>query len=291
MKLCIGVVLYNPDIIQLKVNMEQLNSLGTAVVYFDNGSSNIADIRNVLKNTSFPLIEAKINLGIATALNELMKYAKSNEIDWVLSMDQDATVSDNTITEYLKYIEDSEIGIMCPKIIKLGVDVNNKKSKIDKVKQVEKCPTSGTFLRTSVWEEVGGYDDDLFIDYVDYDMCIKVRVAGYKILRISEAKLFQNLGAVTKISSIYLLGNLLNSNRIKKAAYTFNHSPKRNYFFVRNGIFIIKKYKKNINVRHEYFFIIKWELKKLLFESNRIEQFKSIRSGIKDSKKMIGAKK
>ena len=35
------------------------------------------------------------------------------------------------------------------------------------------------------FEAVGGFNEDQFIDLVDYDFCTKVRKKGYKVIQLS----------------------------------------------------------------------------------------------------------
>lgn len=67
-----------------------------------------------------------------------------------------------------------------------------------------------------VIDKVGGMNDDMFIDGVDFEWCLRARNYGYKILQCTSAKLIHELG---------------NGNSDK----VLSHSPNREYYIVRNS--------------------------------------------------------
>lgn len=78
------------------------------------------------------------NQGIAFALNQILNWAKSQRYSWVLTMDQDSICSVNMIDEYLKYINDQKIALICPFVLnngKITFDEYNK-MKLPKVNNI-----------------------------------------------------------------------------------------------------------------------------------------------------------
>lgn len=278
-KFAVGFVLYKPNISTLEDTIDQFSDYSDEIVLFNNGISD-SDLA-YLRKCNRTIIGSGENIGIASALNGIMSYVKENfTADWVIVSDQDAKYSGNIINAYSKFTNDPNIGAICPQIVKTD---NSQLFVLEDVfMEVERCPTSGMAMRVSDWLKVGKYDDDLFIDYVDYDMCEKILLNNQKIIRTKKVALIQNLGNSSRVKSVYLVGKLLRSSRIKKMATIFNHSPKRNYYFVRNSIIYLKKYGQYIDKRKECMFIFKWELKKLLFEEKKLRQLKAIRDGLKD---------
>ena len=127
----------------------------------------------------------------------------------------------------------------------------------------------------------------MFIDYVDYDICIKLKIAGYFIYRINSAFIIQELGKAQVIKFIEKIGKLLNVKKIINFSHTYNHSPLRNYYFVRNALFYQSKYKNYIDLNKDRMFVLKWELKKLLLEPKKLAILESIFHGYKDYKKHV----
>jgi rhamnosyltransferase len=55
--------------------------------------------------------------------------------------------------------------------------------------------TSGSMFRIAAWRQIGGFDEDLFLDLVDTDYCLRVRKSGYTIAVASGARLAHRRGA------------------------------------------------------------------------------------------------
>lgn len=277
------IVTYNPDLNILKTNVENLFEQGFKIIIIDNNSNNIEKFSGL---DSIKIIRLTENMGIAYALNKGMEAALQKGATWVLALDQDTKVADNLLEEYKKFIDLPNVAALSPRVIKKGLPIDN--SDCDSVIEINKCPTSGFFMKTSLWDQVGRYDDWMFIDYVDYDMCAKLKVNGYHIYRVNTTYIIQNLGKIKVNQKLYKIGSLFHLKKISNFAITYNHNSIRNYYFVRNGLYYIHKYNKFIDKRYEIKFIIKWELKKLILEPNKKLTIKSIINGYKDYKNKIG---
>ncbi|EOL49393.1 glycosyltransferase [Enterococcus caccae] len=281
-KICAGIVTYNPEIELLIKNLNLIKRQVEKIYIFDNGSSNLENIKEIDKDIE--VISVGKNVGIAKALNNIMQHASDEEYEWVLSMDQDTLLGENVIKKYSEYLNDESVGILTLKVIRKSSEqkIIYETPSNNLVDSVQRCPTSGMLLKTSLWEAAGKYDEWMFIDYVDYDMCQKILLLDKKILRINEAYMIQNLGD-TKEGS--LLGKAFSRSKsltLNRWARTFNHNPNRNYYYMRNSIYFIRKYKNHIKVKQEVKKIFSWELKKLLFEKQKLSQFLVIIKGIKD---------
>ena len=271
------IVTYNPEISRLVQNIDNLAKQGFSVVIVDNNSEN----RDIIKKSeqTYKGIYLDKNYGIAKALNVGMEYAVSKGAKWILSSDQDTIISDNILDEYKKYISLKDAGALCPSVIR----GDGFRTKIDaEYVAVERCPTSGFFLSAKAWNEGCRYDEWMFIDYVDYDICIQLKIKGYKIYQIRDTYIIQNLGNPAVIKPVEKIGKLIGSKKLINLSHTYNHTPFRNYYFVRNSLYYQYKYKKHINYKKERNFFIKWEVKKLLLEKHKVLLVKSIIRGIHD---------
>lgn len=271
------IVSYNPDIKRLTKNYRLLKEQGFEVIVVDNGSN--IDLEEYLPKND--LIKLGENKGIATALNVGMQGAKERSGSWVLSLDQDTEVASNLLTEYSKHIDLQEVGALSPRIIRRG---EKEKEYTKNIEEIERCPTSGFFMTIELWETIGGYDDWMFIDYVDYDICRRIKNSGLHIYKINTTYIIQELGKLEVNSFFDSLGRTLHIHKLRNFAKVYNHSPVRNYYFVRNALYYMYKYKDYINLRYERGFLLRWELKKIILEKNKIENIRSIARGIKDFK-------
>ena len=179
-------------------------------------------------------------------------------------------------------------GALSPRIIKR--DEKDKGVRNDVIEVIDKCPTSGFFMSVEAWNAAGRYDEWMFIDYVDYDMCMRLRIYGYVIYRVNTAFIIQELGKLRIHPVINKIGVITNNSTIKNFSVTYNHSPFRNYYYVRNCLYYIYKYSANLDVRYERKHLLKWEIKKIVLEPHKIGNISAIIRGVKDYKRHIDRK-
>lgn len=282
-KICAGIITFNPNMQRLIKNIQVLKKQCNDIVIIDNSSKNINEIKAISNQLDFYLISLDKNYGIAKALNILMNYADTLSYEWVLSLDQDTIVANNLIYEYKKYLNLNKIGALSCNIKKLNEKITNERTERE-YEEIDRCPTSGFLCNIKVFKKTRGYNEWMFIDYVDYDICMKIKLEDYKIYKINSTYILQDLGKLKINKTLFFVGNMLNLKKIVNFSHTYNHSPIRNYYFVRNSLYYINKYKKYINYKNEYKKIIKWEIKKILLESNKYANIKALSKGIKDYK-------
>ena len=99
--------------------------------------------------------------------------------------------------------------------------------------------TSGTLLNLSLFQKIGGFDENLFIDAVDHKYTIKSLFAGYKIIQFPCIQLTHQIGTLVKRASIKTLFLIKKTKKL--------HSPLRCYYVYRNNLYLQQKY-KNTNV-------------------------------------------
>ncbi len=235
MDISAGIVLYNPDIKRLDENIRAIIVQCAHVYLVDNGSYNFNTIFDFLKRydkSKITIIRNEENKGIAKALNQLMLAAKKDGFNWVLTLDQDSVSPSNIIEEFKKYIEVENVGMLCPVISdrNKGITIDAE----DGFKEVAKCITSGSLLSVKVWNKIDGFDESMFIDGVDFDICYRLRKAGHKILCIKSVVLLHELGHI-EYRHFFIWKVLVK-----------NHSAFRKYYIARNTIYLARKENTNI---------------------------------------------
>lgn len=83
-----GIVTYNPNIDLLKIGLGSLIKQNISIYIVDNHSVNIDEIRILISDKEIKLVENKSNLGIACALNQLMRIAEKDGFKWMITLDQ-----------------------------------------------------------------------------------------------------------------------------------------------------------------------------------------------------------
>lgn len=208
------------------------------------------------------------NKGIAAALNAGFTYLAEQGCDVVLTMDDDSAFPLDDAQAILSLVEDKlgKYGIV-------GLNFNySPDNKADVVIDVRNWLTSGNFVSAEAWKQIGGYREELFIDYVDFDFCTRLEQAGYKV------------GYLRDYSIEHKIGDPIEFKVFGRTFHAMNHSPIRDYYRFRNARFLSGE---NPQVfEKEYLKELFWQLPKmLLFEDNRAEKLCMIRRGISDGKK------
>lgn len=274
-KISCGIVLYNPEINRLKENIYSIKEQVDNIVFFDNGSKNINEIRkNLLSiNKNFKIISSNKNRGIAYALNKIAQYAIDNGYNWLLTLDQDTVVSKNLVSIYRKYLNLPRVGQLACLYTDRNADNKVRKNKKQAYQKVKYCITSGTLINLEALKKVGGYDEQLFIDWVDNEICCRLRTFNYETYVINFYGFLQEMGHIKE-------------NRILfKKIYTPNYNPIRYYYNARNSIYVSRKYSDE-KVYKIIFNQLKMATMISVFENEKLKKVKAIFTGIKDGFKI-----
>lgn len=267
-KICAGIVTYNPDISRLKDNYDHISSQVDFVVICDNGSKNIEDVRAILNDPSDSIITLNENKGIAYALNRLCECARNKGYKWIVTLDQDSVCPDDMVNRLKKHCSDT-VSIVGPRIVYEG----NEEFSYHSDKPVENPDwiiTSGSLTNTDVWSKIKGFDDSLFIDKVDTDYGIRANKAGFKIVRDNT------------VDMNHELGNMFCKKVMGRTVYVTNHNPMRIYYQCRNTYYLSRK----IGLRHPFIETMKIKIKVLFYEKDKSTKLKMAGKGIKDGRKM-----
>lgn len=207
-----------------------------ALVVVDNGSlgEEIASLRTASLRHNFHLIENDENLGIAEALNQGAHWAKDNHFAWVLFLDQDSRLTESFVAHMLddwnSHPERARVAAIHPRYIDpvTGMEPLVRRAK-DGGPVVSM--TSGALMPVWVFDRVGWFASEYFIDCVDFEYCFRIRAAGYLIADSQKAVLLHASGYAKQNRS--LLG------------FTFrptDYSAIRRYYMSRNRIALYRKY-------------------------------------------------
>lgn len=275
-----GIVLYNPDINRMNENINAIINQVDYVILVDNSSENKSDIEAAIKhsfhNTDKVIIKfGQKNNGIAWALNEIFKVAEAQGVKWVLTLDQDSVCPPDMIEKYIKYFastDKSKIGILCPTIVDKNAGIIE--GDVHKTEAVKRCITSGSFTSLAAWKQICGFDEKMFIDGVDFDFCDRLRMNGYKLIRLGSVCLAHELGKITTHHFLF------------KTVKVQNHSALRKYYIVRNRFYLSRKEKKPFAVIKSFFFVIKFSATIVLYEENRRKKLKAVFKGMCDGLKL-----
>lgn len=237
--ICSIIVFYKHDLNVFKKNLNtHLKNFKLVIVVNNSPEINL----NFLKSIKVIIINNKINIGLAAALNKGIKYAEKRKYKLVALFDQDSVLKDNfnkNMINEINYILDKikkKIAVFAPTYYNLitnehskNININTlqlKRNKIDRRKKFsfsEYVITSGSYIPLKNFKKIGYMLENLFIDFIDIEWCLRARKKGFEIISVNNVQLNHNLG------DYYI--------KIFKNKYPI-HNPSRMYYYFRNSFYL-----------------------------------------------------
>jgi GT2 family glycosyltransferase len=201
MKLTMVVVLYKQRIEESKTFRTLTEALTnihkdvkeTTLILYDNSPTHQEFHADQYKMLSIHYIHDPRNLGIVTAYNYALKAAVENGSEWLLLFDHDTEVT----SEYLETMlnlreEDNDVAAVVPKINSENTMISPVYSHTLRPLQGEKpivglqerpvmAINSGSLIRVQFLTEVGGFNTDFPLDYLDHWLFHEIYEKGYKV--------------------------------------------------------------------------------------------------------------
>lgn len=235
------VVTYHPGD-DVADNLRAMRGECDRLLVVDNGSP--ADALRVIEALEgVELLRLEKNEGIARALNLGMARAEAAGAEWVLTFDQDSRPSPGFLAALLEtaarrpdtalvgpFIEEACVGARARWLRRhprCGLFFRCVPCDGSDLEDVSMVITSGALTSVRAWRELGGFDERLFIDYVDTDFCLRARRAGWRIAVCEGARLAHHLGRRE-------LRRALGRN-----FFPTHHSPLRHYYIARNRVLML----------------------------------------------------
>jgi rhamnosyltransferase len=229
-EICCLIITFNPGEL-LKRLVDIIWDQVDKIIIVDNNSEGepLELLLNIFRDEKIYLIHNNKNFGIAQALNIGVSYVIKLNYDWVITFDQDSIPNDNFVdllTEvYWLYPEKDKIGA-----IGANYPENNLKIRNINYKKIDYLITSGCLLSVNAFRQIGGFREDFFIDNVDLEYSLRLRMNKKVLLITKDFAMLHSIGD----SKTYNL-NLIH---VKSS----NHNYTRRYYMARNHIILSKKY-------------------------------------------------
>jgi rhamnosyltransferase len=200
------------------------------ILVVDNGSSGALTSRLSAYGSSVELLELGENMGIAYAQNRGIDWAMQKRIKDLIFFDQDSIPASNMIEilrNQLHTMQAAGKRIACigPRFIDSRSVATAYPKAASGILPVDTLISSGSITSVEVIRAVGKMTDELFIDYVDLDWCLRARSLGYLSYQSQEAVMHHSLGD----DLIAFFGR-----------YWSSRSPLRHYYMCRNAIWMYK---------------------------------------------------
>lgn len=204
------IVTFNPNTSSLNSLVRALSAQVSELLIIDNCSK----IKPKLSKEEAHWIYNQENLGVAAAYNQGWLFAKDHGMSHIVLFDQDSLPADDMVNHLLTtLVELNQNQLVAaaagpnycdikgqqrsPFVKKSGCKLRRVPCGVDEVVQVDHLISSGTLIDLSALEKVGAFSQELFIDYVDTEWCLRARRLGLQLLGVGRANMTHNIGDAT----------------------------------------------------------------------------------------------
>lgn len=227
------VTLFHPEEKNVE-NIRKISQCVDRIILCDNSGCDKHNLFSDIDNSTY--INNHRNLGLSAAYNVALR---DELLDWhpddfIIFFDQDSVVSRKHVEKLIKvylYLENKglKVGCLGPayyNAVSGEVEVVKGKQIHKQIYKVNKIITSSMLVRHEIIEKIDFFNDKIFLDYADWDLCWRLGKVGYGCYTTTAAKFEHSVGIGTK-----RIGPL--SIRV--------WNPIRTYYQVRDGKYLLKQ--------------------------------------------------
>ena len=244
---CAVIITYHPNLIRLRALVEASLPQMAHLVVIDNGSDEhlLISIQALARDNNFSVISLGENVGVGTAQNQGVRWARSRGSSHVLMFDQDSVPAPDMVQKLLGALgelqaRDIPVAAVGPRLIDrrtgastpfvhislLGVTRYSQKECNSCLIKTDFLVSSGMLIPLKMLDRVGGLEEDLFIDNVDLEWCFRARSMGLSLYGVHDATMEHSVG----------------DQVIQLGSYVIHlHNPLRQYYIMRNRIVLYQR--------------------------------------------------
>lgn len=237
--ICAVVITYFPKP-ECADNLRALRPQVGKILIVDNGSGpgSFEHLAAIADELDAAVIRMGRNAGIAAALNAGLTHARENGYSWLATFDQDSLATPDLMAQMSAVLQvhprPERIAVLSPRHVDRGsgllVRQRGGREAGSCWRSLLTTMTSGNLVAVEAALAAGGWEERLFIDYVDHEFCLRLRHRGWQIVEATRARLHHSLG----LSEVHRLLGLPIS--------VTNHSGARRYYISRNRMILWRRY-------------------------------------------------
>lgn len=263
MKLCAIIITYYPNLSEVTENIQKILTGVNHLIIWENTPVSIKhqySLQDSFKDCeNITFLSTGKNEGIAYPLNRAIEWANSKGFTHILTMDQDSCWSD-----IKKFIYDvnklhNQYKIFAPNALGHHYYEDNV--------EVSYSITSGTIYDLSIFNQVGSFSEQLFIDMIDLEFGLRASAAGYKTCLLTRHNLKHQLGYTVK----------------GKYCISSGYSAIRRYYIVRNNLWFYRGYRHVLSKTEKSwikYHVYREPIRMLINEDHRLKKLISTLKGI-----------
>ena len=227
-------------------NMLRLANGGVKTIVIDNSPDDVIRFDSSIANLVY---EKNWNKGgIAGALNLGVEFAKKEGAQYILFFDQDSDVTILNIELLFKTYQELELShekvllgatYFDKNVGKMGGNCKLNKFWYQKVSSfdgkgfadVSMLITAGTCMSVDLFDQIGVFEEDFFIDHVDTEYCLRALSKNVKIILTNRAS-FEHAVGFKEVHKVFGFITLKPNNQ----------SAIRRYYIFRNNVILMLRY-------------------------------------------------
>ena len=227
---------YRPDATELDSLVTSLQALGLSILVTDDASPVTFDpALRAVEAPGVTVIRHERNAGIARGLNEGLGFAFDLGATWLLTVDQDTTLTADYVESLLPWAVTGVGVVAAEHIADASGSIGYPSRLVDGQLITEEVIQTGSLWSVDVMNSVGGFDESLGIDAVDAAACLRIREHGLRVVLAPGVSLSHHLGNTRQVQifgkTVLATGHSASRrttmvrNRLKLAPAEFRQSP------------------------------------------------------------------
>jgi GT2 family glycosyltransferase len=259
------------------------------IIIVDNASTDTTSELLKAKYPKVTVLNQPENGGVGGGFAVGLAYAAiQKQYDWIWLFDQDSVPKPDALEVLLSALQRLENAASTAILAPVGVNEesdlaysghvwrNGLRPVTGKPAEHEICfvdavISSGTLIRREAVEKIGLPRADFFMDFVDYEYCLRLRHQGYTIAVVPASRIDHAIGNPLKVTAFGL-----------HKVWT-SHPPWREYYMTRNQIFTVWNYCPDWKARSATMLqLLSHSIALLLFGKRKLACLKMIFRGVSD---------
>lgn len=192
-------------------------------------------VESTLQHAGCSVLEYDTNGGTAAGFNRGIRAClDGGSEEYVLLLDQDSRAPDGMVVGLVAATrEGRDTGLAIAAVGPVVCDVKNANQPVDAVPDstalvpVDVLVSSGTLVHRNVFATVGLMDEQLFIDGVDHEWCLRAAALGLRSYVVPAVRLTHDMG-----DRLVRIGGRLR---------VLHGNPVRQYYIIRNSLLLLRR--------------------------------------------------
>jgi rhamnosyltransferase len=225
------IVTYNPDHGEMVALLDRLAGSVDRVLIVDNGSGDQVMIKSLLR-PGVEILFLGENAGVAAAQNVGLRMALGRDAQFVVLFDHDSLPAGDMVCRLLSAHQ--ELNARGARVAALGPNYRERNTGRHRWPPTGGAPfieeqrlnSSGCLISNKALRTVGLMREELFIDHVDTEWCLRAADLGWKVYTVRDAHME------------HTLGNSARTFMGKNLPYA---GPTRFYYALRNSVYMYQR--------------------------------------------------